>query len=70
MYRRRSALVHGSANIFKCWSSEDYTEDEYDKVSKEREFMVPATGILFATIQKFIRKNANVLVEHIIVRLE
>ena len=70
MYRRRSALVHGSANIFKCWSSEDYTEEEYKKVSKEREYMAPAMGILLATIQKFIKQNANKLVEDIIVRLE
>ena len=69
MYRRRSALVHGSANIFKCWSSEDYTE-EYEKVSKEREYMAPAMGILIATIQKFIKQNANKLVEDITVRLE
>ena len=70
MYRRRSALVHGSANIFKCWSSEDYTEEEYEKVSKEREYMAPAMGILLATIQKFIKQNANKLVEEITVRLE
>ncbi len=70
MYKRRSALVHGSANIFKCWSSEDYTEEEYEKVSKEREYMAPAMGILLATIQKFIKQNANKLVEEITVRLE
>ena len=70
MYSRRSALVHGSANIFKCWSSEDYTEEEYEKVSKEREYMAPAMGILLATIQKFIKQNANKLVEDITVRLE
>lgn len=70
MYGSRSALVHGSANIFKCWSSEDYTEEEYEKVSKEREYMAPAMGILLATIQKFIKQNANKLVEEITVRLE
>lgn len=70
MYSRRSALVHGSANIFKCWSSEDYTEEEYEKVSKDRKYMAPAMGILLATIQKFIKQNANKLVEDITVRLE
>ena len=70
MYKRRSALVHGSANIFKCWSSEDYIEDEYEKVSRERDYMVYATGILIATIQQFIKKNANKLVEIVTLRLE
>jgi hypothetical protein len=70
MYKRRSALVHGSADIFKCWFSEDYTEDEYEKLSKEREYMTHATGILLVTIQKFIQKNANILVEDVTVKLK
>lgn len=70
MYKRRSALVHGSANIFKCWSSEDYEEEEYEKVSKEREYMVSATGILLGTIQKFIKVNANELIENVTVSLK
>lgn len=70
MYRKRSALVHGSANIFKCWFSEDYTKEEYGKLSKEREYMVHATGILIVTIQKFIKANANKLVENVTVTLE
>ena len=70
MYKRRSALVHGSADIFKCWFSEDYAEDEYEKVSNEREYMTHATGILLATIQKFIKENANELVEDITVKLK
>lgn len=70
MYQKRSALVHGSANIFKCWSSEEYTEDEYEKVSKEREYMLPAMGILLVTIQKFISTNANELVETTTVSLK
>ena len=70
MYKRRSALVHGSADIFKCWFSEDYAEDEYEKVSNEREYMTHATGILLATIQKFILANANELVETTTVSLK
>lgn len=70
MYRRRSALVHGSANIFKCWYSEDYNEKEYEEVSKERDYMVSATGILLATIQKFIKADANKLVENVTVTLK
>ena len=70
MYQRRSALVHGGANIYKCWMSEDYTEDEYEKVRQEREYMVPATGILLVTIQKFILANANELVETTTVSLK
>jgi hypothetical protein len=70
MYKRRSALVHGSADIFKCWFSEDYTEEEYEKVSKERDYVTHATGILLATIQKFIKENANELVEDITVKLK
>lgn len=70
MYRMRSKLVHGSSNIFKCWSSEIYEETEYDKLESERNYMVFATGILLATIQKFISANANTLIETITVRLE
>lgn len=70
MYKRRSALVHGSADIFKCWFSEDYTEEEYEKVSKERDYVTHATGILLATIQKFIKENANELVENVTVKLK
>ncbi len=70
MYQRRSALVHGSSNIFKCWSSEDYTEEKYENVGKEREYMVPATGILLVTIQKFISANANELIETTTVSLK
>ena len=70
MYKRRSALVHGSADIFKCWFSEDYTEEEYEKVSKERDYVTHATGILLATIQKFVLANANELVETTTVSLK
>ena len=45
MYSIRSKLVHGSANIFKCWDSEFYDEDEYNKVYIERMSMVTATEI-------------------------
>lgn len=70
MYSIRSKLVHGSANIFKCWDSEFYDEDEYNKVSIERMSMVTATGLLLATIQKFIKANANTITETITVNLE
>lgn len=70
MYKRRSALVHGDANIFKGWHSVDYTEEEYTIVEDERDFMVTATGILIATIQRFIKANANTLVESVTVSLK
>lgn len=70
MYGVRSALVHGGANIFKCWPSEDYNEDEYEKVSKERNHIVIAFGILIVSIQKFIKANACRLVEKTTVSLE
>lgn len=70
IYSIRSKLVHGSANIFKCWDSEFYDEDEYNKVSIERMSMVTATGLLLATIQKFIKANANTITETITVNLE
>ena len=70
MYSIRSKLVHGSANIFKCWDSEFYDEDEYNKVYIERMSMVTATGLLLATIQKFIKANANTITETITVNLE
>lgn len=70
MYGKRSKLVHGSANIYKCWESEDCTEEEYEIADKEREYMITATGILLATIQKFVKANANSLVETVSVRLE
>lgn len=70
MYSLRSKLVHGSANIFKCWFSEYCDEREYDKVSDERMAIVTATGLLLATIQKFIKANANTLTETITVKLE
>lgn len=70
MYKRRSALVHGGANIFKCWESEDYSEKEYDTIVSGRDYMITATGILIATIQKFIKEDANTLVESVMVSLE
>lgn len=70
MYALRSKLVHGSANIYKCWNSEYYKEDEDEKVFKERLSIVTATGLLLATIQKFIKANANTLTETITVKLE
>lgn len=70
MYGWRSKLVHGSANIYKCWWSEYYEEDEEEKVFKERLSIVTATGLLLATIQKFIKANANTLTETITVKLE
>lgn len=70
MYKMRSKLVHGSANIFKCWECDDYNENDYEKLSIERNHMITATGILLATIQKFIKNNANTLNETIIVKLE
>lgn len=63
MYKMRSALVHGNANFFKCWPSEDFTDDEYDEVMKDHGYMITATGILIATIQRFIKNNATTLVE-------
>lgn len=70
MYKRRSSLVHGSANIYKCWGSDDCTEDEVDKIEKERGFIITATGILIATIQRFIKANANVIKEEVKISLE
>lgn len=70
MYKRRSSLVHGSANIYKCWGSDDCTEDEADKIDKERDFIITATGILIATIQRFIKANANVIKEEVKISLE
>lgn len=69
MYRMRSKLVHGSANICKCWWSEDYEETEFDKLCEDRDYMVTATGLLIATIHKFIKANANSLVETITIKL-
>lgn len=69
MYRRRSSLVHGNANIYKCWGSDNCTEDEADKIDKERDYIITATGILIATIQKFIKANANVIKENVTVSL-
>lgn len=70
MYGVRSALVHGAADIFKCWPSEDYSATEYEKVGKDRNHILTATGILLATIQKFIKANANMLVENTTVELK
>ncbi len=70
MYTKRSKLVHGSANIFKCWESEIYDEEIYDRMELDRDFMVTATGILIATIQKFIKADATALVETICVELK
>lgn len=70
MYSVRSALVHGAADIFKCWPSEEYLEAEYEKVGKDRDHILIAMGILIATIQKFIKANANVLVETTTVELK
>ena len=70
MYSVRSALVHGAAEIFKCWPSEDYSETEYEKVGKDRNHILTATGILLASIQKFIKANANILVETTTVELK
>ena len=69
MYSRRSSLVHGSANIYKCWGADDCTEDEAGKVEKERDYIITATGILIATIQKFIKANANVIKEKVTISL-
>lgn len=70
MYTRCSQLVHGGANIFKCWSSEDYSDKDAEAVDRERDYMITATGILIATIRKMIKANANALVETITVSLE
>ena len=70
MYKMRSELVHGSTNIFKCWECDDYNENDYEKLSMERNHMITATGILLATIQKFIKNNANTLNETIEVKSE
>ena len=70
MYSVRSALVHGAAEIFKCWPSEDYSETEYEKVGKDRNHILTAIGILLASIQKFIKANANILVETTTVELK
>ena len=70
MYAKRSKLVHGCANIYKCWDSEIYDEDEYDRMELERDYMVTAIGILIATIQKFIKADATTMVETISVELK
>lgn len=70
MYAKRSKLMHGSANIYKCWDSEIYDEDEYDRMELDRDYMVTATGILIATVQKFIKADATTLVEHVTVELK
>ena len=70
MYAKRSKLMHGSANIYKCWDSEIYDEDEYDRMELDRDYMVTATGILIATVQKFIKADATTLIEHVTVELK
>ena len=70
MYEKRSKLFHGSANILKGWESEDYDEKELDEIYDERSFIVTATGVLIATIQKLIKADATKIVEHISVSLE
>lgn len=70
MYGVRSALVHGAADIFKCWPSEEYSMTEYEKIGKDRDHILIATGILLASIQKFIKANANELIETTTVELK
>lgn len=70
MYGMRSKLVHGGANIYKCWPSEDYEEAEYEQLNVERRFIVTATGLLLATIQKLIKANANALSETVLIELK
>ena len=70
MYKRRSNLVHGNANIYKCWGSDDCSESEAETMDRERDYIVTATGLLVATIQKFIKANANVIKENVTVSLE
>ncbi len=69
MYKMRSGLVHGGLNIYKCWPSENCTEEEYEMADKDREYVVTATGILIATIQQFIKANANTLIENVTISL-
>lgn len=70
MYEKRSKLFHGSANILKGWESEDYDENELGDILDEQSFIVTATGVLIATIQKLIKADATKIVEHISVSLE
>lgn len=70
MYRMRSLLVHGSTNISKCWNAYDSSNDEFDKFMEQREPVIFATAILLATIQKFIKANANSITETITLKLE
>ena len=70
MYSKRSKLVHGGANIYKCWVSEFCDEEQYEKTELERDYTVTATGILIATIQKFIKANATELIENVTVELK
>ena len=69
MYALRSKLVHGAANIYKAWDSGYYPDNEEETVERERDYMITAAGILIATIQKFIRADANVLIEKTTVSL-
>ena len=62
MYTLRSKLVHGEANIYKAWDSGQYPDNEAETVERERD-MITAAGILLATIQKYIKADANVLIE-------
>lgn len=70
MYEKRSKLFHGSANIHKGWESEDYDEKELDELFDLQSFIVTATGVIIATIQKLIIADATQIVEHISVSLE
>lgn len=70
MYRMRSMLVHGSTNIAKCWNAYDSSNEEFDKFMDQREPVIFATAILLATIQKFIKANANSITESITLKLE
>ena len=70
MYRMRSCLVHGKNNIEKCWKTYDCDNNEYDKYLDQLKPMVTATGLLLATIQKFVKANANTITETITVNLE
>ncbi len=70
MYRMRSLLVHGGTNIQKCWNTFDSSDEEFDKFLSQREPIILATAILLATIQKFIKANANTISETITVNLE
>lgn len=70
MYRMRSLLVHGGTNIQKCWNTFESSDEEFDKFMSQREPIILATAILLATIQKFIKANANTITETITVNLE